>query len=73
MRAAARQRYAPFAVEHLPARDGHTKLAGIKAELIQMRDQRRLRHDAGAAAGKLAGHPLVDVDIPAAPPQHQCG
>ncbi len=56
----ARQRYAPFAVQHLPARDGHTKLAGTKAERIQMCDQRRLRHNAGATAGKLAGHPLVN-------------
>ena len=69
----AGQRYAPFAVEHLPARDGHTKLAGNQAERIQMCDQRRLRHNAGATAGKLAGHPLVNIGLPAAPPQHQCG
>jgi hypothetical protein len=40
---------------------------------VQVRDQRRLHHDAGAAAGKLAGDPLINVRLPTAAPQHQCG
>src|SRR5262245_617236 len=71
LRAVARQRQAAFAIEHLPARDGHTELVGVNTERLPMGDERRLRDDAGATAGKLARHALVDIGLPAAPPQHQ--
>jgi hypothetical protein len=64
---------ATFSVEDLPLRDLDTKIGGLDAELLQRIDQFRLRHDAGAAAGQWAFHPLENLHIPPAPAQHQAG
>src|SRR5262249_586608 len=55
-----------LARRHLDAEVGR-----IEAEPAQRRDQLRLRHDAGATAGELAVHPLVDVYFPAGATQQQ--
>ena len=38
-----------------------------------MRDQFALGHDSGATTGKLALHPLKNLNVPAPPRQHDAG
>jgi hypothetical protein len=60
-------------VENLSRLDRHAEIAHIKSEAGQARDHLGLRHDSCAAARKLAGDALEDVDLPAASPQHNRG
>jgi hypothetical protein len=73
LRAFDSQPHASGDVEQLARARHHAELADIEPERFQMRDQFRLRHDPGAAAGQLALHALEDVDNKAAPPKHDRG
>ena len=64
---------AAVAVEDLARGHGDAEIAGIEPERIEPRDQLGLRHDAGAAAGELAADPLENIDVPAAPIEHDAG
>src|ERR1700722_7471893 len=61
------------AVEDLARDQRHAEIAGIEPERIEPRDQLGLRDDTGAAAGELAADTLENVDVPAAPVQHDAG
>jgi len=60
---------APLRVENLAGGDLHAKVAGLQPEPAQPGDQLLLGDDAGAAARQFAPHPLVNIDVPARPPQ----
>ena len=47
------------------------EIVGVEAERAQPLDQFVLRDDARAAAGQLALDPLVNIDVPAGPPQQK--
>ena len=64
---------AAVAVEDLARGHGDAEIAGIEPERVEPRDQFGLRHDAGAAAGELAADALENIDVPAAPMQHDAG
>ena len=65
----------PIARRQMLDREGRIAVTGDCPQIFTAweRVYRVLRDDAGAAAGELARHPLVDIGLPAAPQQHQCG
>ena len=67
----ARARQPAGRIEDLALRDLDPEIGRIDPQPPQRRDQIRLRDDAGAAARKLALHPLEHVDVPAGAPQQQ--
>ncbi len=60
-------------IQDLAGGDRNPEIGRIDADPAQRLDQVGLRDDAGAAAGKLALHPLEDVDLPAGAAQQQPG
>ena len=67
-------RHAPVARKHQPQRHLDAEVAvRIEAERAQRGLQLGLRHDAGAAPGKLLGGALVDRNVPAAAPERERG
>ena len=61
----------PVMVQNLSRGDNDTERLGGEPQALQAVDQLVLRNDPGAAAGQLALHPLVDVDVPPRAPQLQ--